>query len=174
MHQREAETAAANEKAKVACSRRDLRARVKCARAMMKAKYEYHMAIQEARAERCTELEESEATYSEALNGNVATLSLQCATLCQEHTEHMWELEARALMAENKSCQDFLIVHQAVLHQAPQTLKDDLHSSYSLLLGPYSSSRQSLTLAPASQAGGQPLSIIPLKLEPKQSLPPKR
>ena len=94
LHEREAETATANEKAKVAHSRRDLRARVKCARAMMKAKYEYCMAVQEARAERCTELEESEATYSEALSGNVAALSLQCATLHQEHTEHMWELEA--------------------------------------------------------------------------------
>ena len=31
---------------------------------------------------------------------------------------------------------DFLIAHQAVLHQALQTLKDDLHSSYSILLGP--------------------------------------
>ena len=63
----------------------------------MKAKYEYCMAIQEARAERCTELEESEATYSEALSRNAATLSLQCTTLHQEHTEHMWELEACAL-----------------------------------------------------------------------------
>ena len=104
----------------------------------------------------------------------MAALSLQCATLHQEYMEHMQELEACALTAENKSCQDFLIVHQAVLHQAPQTLKDDLHSSYSLLLGSYSSSHQSLTLAPASQAGGQPLSIIPLKLESEQSLPPKR
>ena len=68
--------------------------------------------------------------------------------------EHMQELEARALRAENKSCRDFLIVHQAVLHQAPQMLKDDLHSSYSLLLGPSLSSHQSLTLAPASQAEG--------------------
>ena len=75
---------------------------------------------------------------------------------------------------ENKSCRDFLIAHQAVLHQAPQTLKDDLHSSYSLLLGPSSSSHQSLMLAPASQAEGQPLSTIPLKSEPKQSLPLKR
>ena len=133
----------------------------------MKAKYEYHMTVQEARAERCTELEESEAIYTEALNGNVAALSLQCTMLCQEHTEHMWELEACALTMENKSCHDFLIAHQAVLHQALQTLKDDLHSSYSLLLGLYS-------LAPASQTGGQPLSIIPLKSEPKQSLPPKR
>ena len=171
MCQREVETAAANEKAKVAHSRRDLRARVKCARAVMKAKYEYCMAIQEARVERCTKLEESEATYSEALNGNAAALSLQCTMLCQEHMEHMQELEAHALMVENKSCQDFLIAHQAVLHQAPQTLKDDLHSPYSLLLGPYSSSHQSLMLAQASQAGGQPLSIIPLKLEPEQSLP---
>ena len=141
---------------------------------MMKAKYEYHMAVQEARAERCTELEESEATYSEALNRNAAALSLQCAMLHQEHMEHMQEFEACTLTAENKSCQDFLIAHQVVLHQALQTLKDDLHSSYSLLLGPYSSSHQSLMLAPASQAGGQPLSIIPLKLEPKQSLPQKR
>ena len=174
LHQRGAETAAANEKAKVAHSRRDLKARVKCARAMMKAKYEYCMAVQEARAERCTELEESEATYSKALSRNTATLSLQCTMLCQEHMEHMQELEACTLRAENKSCQDFLIAHQVVLHQAPQMLKDDLHSSYSLLLGPSSSSHQSLMLAPASQAEGQPLSTIPLKLEPKQSLPLKR
>ena len=174
MHQREAETAAANEKAKVAHSRRDLWARVKCAKAVMKAKYEYHMAIQEARAERCTELEESEATYFEALSENAVAQSLQCAMLCQEHTEHMLELEACALRAENKSCQDFLIVHQAVLHQALQTLKEDLHPSYSLLLGPSLSSHQSLMLASAPQAEGWLLSTIPLKPKPKQSLPPKR
>ena len=133
--QREAEATAANEKAKVTCSRRDLRARVKCAKAMMKAKYEYRMTVQEARAERCTELEESEAIYTEALNRNMAALSLQCAMLHQEHMEHMRELEACALMMENKSHHDFLIAHQAVLHQDLQTLKDDLHSSYSLLLG---------------------------------------
>ena len=104
MHQREAETAVANEKAKVTHSRRDLRARVKCARAVMKAKYEYHMVVQEARAERCTELEESEATYSKALSRNVAALSLQCTMLCREHMEHMQELEACTLRAENKSC----------------------------------------------------------------------
>ena len=158
MHQREAETAAtSNKKAKVAHSKRDLRARVKCAKAMMKAKYEYCMAIQEARAERCTELEESEATYSKTLSKNAVTLSLQCTMLCQEHTEHIRELEACTLRVEKKTHQDFLIAHQAVLHQAPQTLKEDLHSSYSLLLGPSSSSRQSLMLAPAPQAEGRPL-----------------
>ena len=103
MHQREVETATANEKAKVTCSKRDLRARVKCAKAMMKAKYEYHMAIQEATVERCTELEESEATYSETISKNVVAQSLQCAMLHREHMEHMQELEAHALSAENKS-----------------------------------------------------------------------
>ena len=166
--------AAVNEKAKATHSRRDLKARVKCVKTMIMAKYEYHMAIQGARAERCTELEESEATYSEALSENAAALSLQCTMLCQEHIEHMWEMEARALRMENKSCQDFLIAHQVVIHQAPQTLKDDLHSSYSLLLGPSFSTCQALAIVPASQAGGRPLSIIPLKSEPKQSLPPKR
>ena len=174
MHQREVETAAANEKAKVTHSKRDLRARVKCAKALMKAKYEHRMAFQEARAERCTELEESEATYSKTISKNIVAQSLQCAMLHQEHREHMQELEACTLRAENKSCQDFLLVHQAVLHQAPQTLKEDLHSSFSLLLGPSSSSHQSLTLTPAPQAEGWPLSTIPLKPEPKQSLPPKR
>ena len=95
--------AAANEKARVTHSWRDLKARVKCAKTMMKAKYEYHMAVQEARAERCAELEESEASYSETLSGNVAALVLQCTTLCQEHTEHMQEMEAHALRAEYKS-----------------------------------------------------------------------
>ena len=174
LYQREAETATTNKKAKVACSRRDLRAKVKCAKAVMKAKYEYHMAVQEARAERCTELEESEATYSKALSKNMAAQSLQCATLHQEHTEHMWELEACALRAENKSCQDFLLAHQAILHQALQSLKEDLHSSYSLLLGPSSSSHWSITLTSAPQVEGQPLSTISLKPEPEWSPPPKR
>ena len=174
LHQSEAEAAAANEKAKVAHLRRDLRAKVKCAKAVMKAKYEYCMAVQKARVERCTELEESEATYSEALSRNVADLSLQCATLCREHMENMWELETHTLKVENKSWQDFLLVHQAVLHQATQSLKEDLHASYSLLLGPLSSSCQSITLTPMPKVGGWPLSTISLKPEPKWSPPPER
>ena len=140
LHQSEAEAAAANEKAKVTHSRRDLRAKVKCAKVVMKAKYKYHIAIQEARVERCTELEESEAAYSKALSKNAAAQSPWCTTLCREHVKHLQELEACTLKAENKSCQDFLLAHQAVLLQAPQSLKEDLHSSYSLLLGPLSSS----------------------------------
>ena len=174
LHQSEVEAATANEKAKVTHLRRDLRAKVKCAKAVMEAKYDYHMTIQKARAERCTELDESEATYSKALNKNAADLSLQCATLHREHMENMWELETCALKAENKSHQDFLLVHQAVLHQAPQSLKEDLHSSYSLLLGPSLSSHQSITLTPMPKGGGWPLSTISLKPEPEWSPPPKR
>ena len=121
---------------------------------MKKAKYNYRMTVQKARAERCTELKESEATFSKALSKNAADLSLQCATLCQEHMENMQELETHALKVENKSCQDFLLAHQAVLHQALQSLKEDLHSSYSLLLGPSLSSHQSITLIPMPKVGG--------------------
>ena len=174
LHQLEAETTATNEKAKVTHSRKDLRAKVKCAKTMIRAKYAYHMAIQEARVERCTELEESEAAYSKAISENAATHSLKHATLCQEHTEHMQELEMQALKAENKSCQHFLVAHQAVLHQAPPSLKENLHSSYSLLLGPPLSSRQSLSLTPAPQVERQPSSTISLKLEPERSPLPKR
>ena len=173
LHQSEAEAATTNEKAKVAHLRRDLRAKVKCAKAMMKAKYEYCMAVQEARVERCTELEESEATYSKALSKNAATQSLWCTMLCREHAKHLQELEEHTLKAENKSCQDFLLAHQAVLHQAPQSLKEDLHSSYSLLLGPSSSSCRSIMPTPAPQAEGWPLSTISLKPEPEWS-PPQR
>ena len=117
------EEATANKKAKVTHLRRDLRSKVKCARAIMKAKYKYRIAVQDARAERWTELEESEAAYFESLSKNAAIKSLQCAMLHQEHMEHMQELEASALQVENKSCQDFLLAHQAILHQAPQSLQ---------------------------------------------------
>ena len=79
-----------------------------------------------------------------------------------------------ALKAENKSCQHFLVAHQAVLHQAPPSLKENLHSSYSLLLGPSLSSHQPHTLTPTPQVEGQPLSTISLKPEPERSPPPKR
>ena len=106
----------------------------------MKAKYNYRVAIQEARAIRCSKLKESEAAYLEALSENVVAKSLQCTILCREHAKHMCELEEWALEVENKSCQDFLFAHQAILHHAPQSLKENLHSSYHILLGQLSSS----------------------------------
>ena len=174
LHQQEGEEATANERGKFAHLRKDLNTKMKCAKAVMKAKYDYRMAIQEARAIRCSELEESEASYSEALSENMAAKSLQCATLHREHVEHMHELEEWALDVENKSHQDFLFTHQAVLNHAPQSLKENLHSSYQILLGQSSSSPQSIPFARAPQAEGQPSTTTPPKPEPTRSPQPKR
>ena len=154
LHQREAKAAATNERAKIAHSRKDLKARVKCTKAVMRAKYNYRVAVQEARAVRCSKLKDAEATYAEALSENIAANSLQCTALCREHAKFMCELEEWALDAENKSHEDFLSAHQAVLRHAPQSLKEDLHSSYHILLGQSSSSLPSIPFARAPQAQG--------------------
>ena len=104
------------DKAKAAHSQRDLHTRVKCAKAIMKAKLDYRMTVQEARMAQCAELQESEVAYSEALSEAAAKKSHECATLCQMHVEHMWDLEAQAIRAENRSRQDFLLAHQTLLH----------------------------------------------------------
>ena len=84
---------------------------------------------------RCTQLQESETTYSEAVSENTAVRSTQSAKLHREHVKHMHELEEQALREENKSCHDFLSACQAVLGHAPQPLKDNLSTSYHVLLG---------------------------------------
>ena len=106
------------------------------------------------------ELEESEAAYSEALSENMAMKSLQCMALHQEHAEHMCELEEWALDAKNKSHQDFLLAHQAILHHALQSLKENLHSSYHILLGPSSSSPQSIPFTRAPSQRGYHLWLL--------------
>ena len=126
MHQQEAKEAAANERAKIVNSRKDLNAKVKCTKAVMKVKYDYRLAIQEARTIRCNEIQESETAYSEALGENAAVRSTQCATLCREHMRHMHKLEEWALDAENKSHQGFLFPCQAILYHALQPLKENL------------------------------------------------
>ena len=174
LHQQEAEEATANERAKIVHSRKDLNAKVKCAKVVMKAKYKYRVAIQEARAIRCSKLEESEAAYLEALSENAAAKSLQCTTLHREHARHMHEVEKRALDVENKSHQDFLLAHQAILCHAPQSLKENLHSSYHILLRQLSSSFWSIPSTRAPQAEGQPPAITSPRPEPKWSPWPKR
>ena len=140
----------------------------------MRVIYEYQVAIQEARTVWCAKLKESEATYSEALSKTAANKSLQCMMLCQEHTEHMQDLEAQALQAENKSHQDFLLMYQSFLDQALHSLKEDLHSSYSLLLGPSSPSLQPTPFTPSPQAKGKPPPTIIPKPEPEWSPPTKK
>ena len=145
--QQEAKEAVANKRAKIVHSRKDLNAKVKCTKVVMKAKHDYRMAVQEARTIRCSKLQESEAAYSEALGENTAVRSTQCATLCREHVKHMHKLEEQALDAENKSCQDFLFACQAILRHAPQPLKENLYTSYHVLLGQLPSSLQSIPFA---------------------------
>ena len=142
LYQWEVEAAAANERAKIVHSRKDLQARVKCAKAVMRAKYDYRVAVQEAIW--CNKLKEVEATFSEALRENTTAQSLQHATLRGEHAKYMSKLEEWALEAENRSWQDFLSAHLAILCHAPPSLKEDLHSSYNILLGNSSSPLQSI------------------------------
>ena len=84
---------------------------------------------------RCNQLKELETEYLEAISGNAAARSTQSAKLHREHVEHMHELEEQALSEENKSCQDFLSACQAILCHGLQPLKDNLSTSYHILLG---------------------------------------
>ena len=86
LHQWEAEAAAANERAKIVHSRKDLKARVKCAKVVMRAKYKYRVVNQEARVIRCSKHEEVEAAYSEALSENAAVKSFNV----QHFAGNMW------------------------------------------------------------------------------------
>ena len=174
LKQWEAKEATANERARIVHSRSDLNAKVKCTKVVMKAKYEYQVAVQEARATRCNKLEESEATYLEAIHENTAMKSLQCAADCSEHARLMHELERQALDVENKSHQDFLLTHQTALSHAPQSLKENLHSSYHILLGQSSLSWQCILSARVPQTDEQPPAITSPKQEPKWSPLPKK
>ena len=173
LHQWEAEAATTNERAKIVHSRKGLQARVKCTKVVMRPKYDYRVAVQEARAVRCSELEEAEAAHSQALCDNVAVKSLHCTTLHREHAKYMSELEEWALEVENRSWQDFLSAHFTVLHHAPPSLKEDLHSSYNILLG-NSSSLPSIPSARAPQAQGRPPATTSPKSEPTWSPQSKR
>ena len=140
----------------------------------MKAKCDCRMAMEEARTIRCSKLQELEAAYLEALSENAATRSTHCATHCREHVKHMHELEERVLSAENKSHQDFLFTCQAVLHHALQPLKENLYTSYHVLLGWLPSSLRSIPFAKTPQAEEQPSAAASPRPEPKQSPWPKR
>ena len=86
----------------------------------------------------------------------------------------MSELEGRALEVENRSQQDFLSAQLAILHHAPPSLKEDLHSSYTILLGNSSSSFQSVPSVRAPQAQEQLPMTTSSKSKSKQSQQPKR
>ena len=174
LHQQEAKEAAANEKAKIIHSRKNLDAKVGCAKAFMEAKYNYRMAIQEAMMIRCNQLQELETAYSEALGENAAMMSTQSARLLREHVKHMHKLKEQALREENKSCHNFLSACQGILYHAPQPLKENLSTSYHVLLGQLPLSLRSVPFAGTPKAEEQPSATASPRPEPKWSLQPKR
>ena len=132
--QNEAKEATANEKAKVLHLYMVLNAKVDCTKAVLEAKYSYRVAVQEAKMIWGNRLQESEAAYSKALGENATVRSSRSGTLHREHVRPMQELEEQAIREESKSCHDFLSACQAVLLHALQSLKENLTTSYNILL----------------------------------------
>ena len=87
---------------------------------------------------------------------------------------HMHELEERALDAENKSHQGFLFACQAILHHALQPLKENLYTSYHILLGQLPSSLRSTPFAKTPQVEEPSSATTSPMPELKQSPWPKR
>ena len=101
---------------------------------------------------RSNQLQESETAYSEALGENAAARSTQSTRLHKEHVKHMHELEEQAIREENNSHHNFLSTCQAVLLHALQPLKENLSTSYHILLGRLPSSLQSAPFVRTPQA----------------------
>ena len=93
------------------------------------------MAVQEAKTIRGNWLQESEIAYSRAFGEAAALRSSQSAALHREHVRLMQELEEQAIREVSKSHHDFLSACQTILHHAPQPLKENLATSYHILLG---------------------------------------
>ena len=172
--QNEAEDAAANEKAKVLHSREILNTKVECTKAVLEAKYKYRVAIQEAKTIRSNWLQESLIAYLKALGKNATMTSSKSATLHRKHVKLMHELEEWAIREESKSHHDFLSTCQAILLHALQPLKENLTTSYHVLLGRSPSFPQSAPLTRTLQAEEQPSATASPRWEPKQSPWPKR
>ena len=172
--QSEVEEATSVEKAKVIHSREVLDAKVDCARSVLEAKCNYRAAIQEAKTIRGNQLQKSEIAYSKAIGKAMALRSSQSAVLHREHTRLMQELEEQALREESKSHHDFLSACQAALHHALQPLRENLATSYHVLLGQSSPSPPSAPPARASLAEEQPPAATSPMPAPKWSPWPKR
>ena len=169
-----AEEATSIEKAKVVHSQEVFDTKVDCAKAVLEAKCNYRAAVQEAKTIRGNWLKKSEITYSNTLGKAVAVRSSQSTVLHREHVRLMQELEEQAIREESKSHHDFLSTCQAILHNAPQPLKENLTTSYHVLLGQSPPSPLSAHPARAAPAGEQPPMATSPKPAPKQSPQPKR
>ena len=133
--QNEADDAVANERAKILCLQEILDTKVDCAKAVLEAKNSYRAAVQEAKMVQGNPFQEMEVAYSKALGENAIVRSSRSTTLHWEHIKLMQELEEQAIREESKSQHDFLSTCQAILHHTLQSLKENLTTSYHVLLG---------------------------------------
>ena len=140
-----------------------------CTKAVLEAKLNYRMTIHEAKMIRGNLLQESEIVYSKALGKAVAMKSSKSVTLHREHVRIMQELEEQAIREESKSHHDFLSAYQAILCHAPQPLKENLTTSYHVLLGWSPPSPPSAPPARAPLVGEQPSLAASPRPAPKQS-----
>ena len=148
--------------------------KVDCAKAVLEAKCSYRVAIQEAKTIWSNQLQELEVAYSQALGENATVRSSWSRTLHREHERLIQELEEQAIREESKSRHDFLSACQAILLHAPQSLKENLTTSYHVLLGQLPSSSLSAPPARASPAEEQTSAATSPRPAPKWSPWPKR
>ena len=172
--QNETKEAAANEKAKVLHLHAVLDTNVDCTKTVLEAKYSYRVAVQEAKMIWGNRLQELEVAYSKALGENAAVRSSRSVTLHREHVRLMQELEEQAIREESKSHHDFPSTCQAVLHHALPSLKENLTSSYHILLGQSPSSSPSAPPARISPVEEQTSMAASPRPVPKWSPWPKR
>ena len=119
-------------------------------------------------------LQESEIAYSKALGKAVAIKSSKSVTLHREHVRIMQELEEQAIREESKSCHNCLSPYQAILRHALQPLKENLTTSYHVLLGQSPPSPPSAPPARAPPVGEQPSVAASPRPAPKRSSQLKR
>ena len=174
MHQSEVNEAVSIKKAKVIHSREVLDAKVDCARSVLKAKSNYQAAVQEAKTIRGNLLQKSEIAYSKAISEAMTLRSSQLVALHREQIRLMQELEEQALREESESHHDFLSAYQTALHHSPQTLKENLATSYHTLQGHSPPSPPSIQPTRAPPAEEQPPAAVSPPPVPKLSPQPKR
>ena len=84
---------------------------------------------------RGNQLQESEIAYSKGPWQECHHEVFSVQALHREHVRLMHELEEQTIREESKSCHNFLSACQAILLHASQPLKENLTTSYHILLG---------------------------------------
>ena len=174
LHQSEVDEAASVAKAKVIHLQEVFDTKVGCSRAVLEAKCIYQEAVKEAKTIRGNLLQKSEVAYSKAIDEATALRSSQSVALHREHMSLMQELEEQALGKESKSHHDFLTACQAALYHTLQPLRENLATSYHVLLGQSLPSPPSVLSAKAPRVEEQSPMAAPPTPMPKWSPRQKR